>query len=137
MNCPLTKKLNVTFLLKAVTNGATLRALNFWLSVFTIEFALALKLLTFIYYNTKGFMFSLPACLLAYFKWLIDNVFLMSLIKGTLMQIWKSSNIPVFIWKKYVEDFTFKHLLLFEICAREICEKFVYKHSETIKYVKN
>ena len=36
-----------------------------------------------------------------------------------------------------VKDFTFKHLLLFEICAREICEKFVYKHSETIKYVKN
>ena len=103
MNCPLTKKLNITFLLKAVINGATLRALNFWLSVFTIEFALALKLLTFIYYNTKGFMFSLPACLLAYFKWLIDNVFLMSLIKGTLMQIWKSSNIPVFIWKNMLK----------------------------------
>ena len=34
--------------------------------------------------------------------------------------------------KKYVEDFTLKHLSLFEICAREICEKFVYKHSETI-----
>ena len=30
-----------------------------------------------------------------------------------------------------------KHLLLSEICAREICEKFVYKHSETIEYVKN
>ena len=103
MNCPLTKKLNITFLLKAVINGATLRALNFWLSVFTIEFALALKLLTFIYYNTKGFMFSLPACLLAYFKWLIDNVFLMSLIKGTLMQIWKSCNIPVFIWKNMLK----------------------------------
>ena len=103
MNCPLTKKLNITFLLKAVINGATLRALNFWLSVFTIEFALALKLLTFICYNTKGFMFSLPACLLAYFKWLIDNVFLMSLIKGTLMQIWKSCNIPVFIWKNMLK----------------------------------
>ena len=23
-----------------------------------------------------------------------------------------------------------KHLLLFEICTREICEKFVYRHSE-------
>ena len=22
-------------------------------------------------------------------------------------------------------------------CAREVCEKFVYKHSETIEYVKN
>ena len=30
-----------------------------------------------------------------------------------------------------------KHILLFEICAREICEKFVYKHAETIEYVKN
>ena len=28
-------------------------------------------------------------------------------------------------------------LLLFEICAREIYEKFIYKHSETIEYVKN
>ena len=59
-------------------------------------------------------------------------------LKGTLMQIWKSTNISVFIWKKkYVEDFTFEHLLLFEICAREICEKFVYKHSEIIEYAKN
>ena len=56
--------------------------------------------------------------------------------KGTLMQIWKSGNIFVFIWK-YVEGFTLKHLLLFEICAREICEKFVYKHPETTEYVKN
>ena len=30
-----------------------------------------------------------------------------------------------------------KHLLFFKICAREICENFVYKHSETIEYVKN
>ena len=30
-----------------------------------------------------------------------------------------------------------KHLLLFEICAREIGEKFVYKQSEIIAYVKN
>ena len=59
------------------------------------------------------------------------------LLKGTLMQIWKSANIFVFIWKQYVEDFALKHLLLFEISAREISEKFVYKHSETIEYVKN
>ena len=58
-------------------------------------------------------------------------------LKGTLMKFWKSTNIFVFIWKRYVEDFTFKYLLLFEICAREICAKFVYKHSETIEYVKN
>ena len=34
--------------------------------------------------------------------------------------------------RKYVEDFTLKHPLLFEIC-----DKFVYKHSEKIEYVKN
>ena len=36
-----------------------------------------------------------------------------------------------------LEDFTLKHLLRFVICAREICKKFVYKHLETIEYVKN
>ena len=35
------------------------------------------------------------------------------------------------------KDFRLKHLLLSEVSAREICEKFVYKHSETIEYVKN
>ena len=30
-----------------------------------------------------------------------------------------------------------KHLLLFELWAREICEKFVYKNLETTEYVKN
>ena len=52
------------------------------------------------------------------------------------MQISKSTNSLVVI-RKYVEDFTLKHLLLFEIYAREICEKFVCKHSEIIDYVKN
>ena len=59
-------------------------------------------------------------------------LFIGNLIKSTLMQIWNSANIYAFIWK-YVEYFTLKHLLIFEICAREICEKFVYKHSETIE----
>ena len=36
-----------------------------------------------------------------------------------------------------VENFTLKYLLLFEIYARKVCEKLVYKHSETIEYVKN
>ena len=58
-------------------------------------------------------------------------------LKGTLMQIWKFANIFVFMWKWYVEDFQLKHFLLFEICAREICEKFVYEHSETIEYIKS
>ena len=47
------------------------------------------------------------------------------------MQISNSANIFVFTWKQYVEDFTLKHRLIFEICAREICEKFVYKHTQT------
>ena len=42
-----------------------------------------------------------------------------------------------FSYENNVENFTLKHLLLFEKCAREICEKFVYKHSKTIEYVKN
>ena len=33
--------------------------------------------------------------------------------------------------------FHIKRLLRFEICAREIYEKFVYKHLETTEYVKN
>ena len=36
-----------------------------------------------------------------------------------------------------IEDFAFKRLLLFEIFTCETCEQFVYKHSETIEYVKN
>ena len=48
------------------------------------------------------------------------------------MQIWKSTHIFVFIWKKYVESFTLKHLLLFEIYARKICD-----NSETMEYIKN
>ena len=53
------------------------------------------------------------------------------------MQIWKSANIFVFIWKQSVEDFTLQQLLHFEKYAHEVCEKFVYKHSEAIAYVKN
>ena len=39
--------------------------------------------------------------------------------------------------KIIVDSFTLKHLLLFEICTREICEKCFYKHSETMEYAKN
>ena len=53
------------------------------------------------------------------------------------MQIWKPANIFAFMWALFVKDFTLKHLLLYGICASAICEKFVYKVSETIKYVKN
>ena len=40
-------------------------------------------------------------------------------------------------YENNVEDFTFKNHLLSEKCAPEICEKFVYKHSETMEYAKN
>ena len=36
-----------------------------------------------------------------------------------------------------MQRFHIKNLLLFEIWAREICKKFVYKHSEKMKYAKN
>ena len=44
------------------------------------------------------------------------------------MQIWKSANIFIFAWKQYDGDLTLKRLLRFEICAREIYEKFTHKH---------
>ena len=47
------------------------------------------------------------------------------------MQISKSVSIFIFT-RKHVEDYALKRLLFFEIRAGEICEKFVYKHSETI-----
>ena len=71
-----------------------------------------------------------PAC-----RWFIVKK--ASYVKRTLMQIWKSANIIFSIWNKFVEDFTLKHPLLFNIYAWEICQKFVYKDSETIEYVKN
>ena len=40
--------------------------------------------------------------------------------KVTLMQIWKSAIIFVFIWKYYVEDFTLKPLLLFDTRTRDM-----------------
>ena len=42
-----------------------------------------------------------------------------------------------------LQDFHFcmsvplKQLLLFEMCAHKLCEKFAYKHSEAIKHAKN
>ena len=53
------------------------------------------------------------------------------------MQIWKSASIFVFTWKYYIEDPTLKHLLRFEKLALDICEKFVYKYSETLEQDKN
>ena len=41
-------------------------------------------------------------------------------------------HIKIVSWRFHI-----KAPLLFEICAREICEKFVYKDSEAIEPVKN
>ena len=35
-----------------------------------------------------------------------------------------------------LKNLTLKHFLIFEMCAREICEKFVYKHSEATDMLK-
>ena len=59
-----------------------------------------------------------------------------SCIKATIMQFQNLAISSSFIWKQYVKDFTLKHHLHFEICAREIWEKCICKHSETIEYVK-
>ena len=42
------------------------------------------------------------------------------------MQIWKSTNILIFIWKWYEEDLTLKHYLLFEIHTRVRCVKSLF-----------
>ena len=52
-------------------------------------------------------------------------------LKGTLMPISLSS------YENNMLKISHKDTLLFEICARERCEKLVYKHSETTEYVKN
>ena len=39
--------------------------------------------------------------------------------------MWKSTDVLVFTLNQYVEDFTLKHLLRFEICARKMYEKFI------------
>ena len=43
----------------------------------------------------------------------------------------------VFIWKKYPENLAFVILGIIELYTSNVCEMFVYKHAETIKYVKN
>ena len=42
--------------------------------------------------------------------------------KGTLMQIWKSLYISVFIWKQDPDIFAFLILRILEISAREVCK---------------
>ena len=56
--------------------------------------------------------------------------------KGTLMKIWKSANYVRLYMKIICWRFHIKIPFTFELCVREICEEFVYKHSETIKMLK-
>ena len=42
----------------------------------------------------------------------------------------------VFIQKKCPENFAFLLLGILELCTRKFCEIFVYKHTETIEYLK-
>ena len=42
------------------------------------------------------------------------------ILKGTLMQIWKSPNVLVFIWKQYPENFAFLILRIIELFTREV-----------------
>ena len=52
------------------------------------------------------------------------------------MQIWKSTYMFVFVWKKYPENFTFLILGILKLYTRKVYEMFVHKHTETIEYVK-
>ena len=46
--------------------------------------------------------------------------------KGTLMQIWKSAYVLVFIWKQYPENFAFLIIRIIELFTCEVC-KFLKK----------
>ena len=41
-----------------------------------------------------------------------------------------------YIWKQYLENFSFLILRNLDLFTRKFCEMFVYKHTGTIKYVK-
>ena len=55
--------------------------------------------------------------------------------KGTLMQIWKSPYMFLFIWKYHPENFAFLILRIFELYTRKVCKMYVYNHIETTEYV--
>ena len=52
------------------------------------------------------------------------------------MQIWKSLYMFVLIQKQYPENFAFLILRILKLFNRKLCEMFVYKHTETMEYVK-
>ena len=43
----------------------------------------------------------------------------------------------VFIEQPYPENFLFLIQIVLELYTRKVCKIFVYKHTETIEYVKN
>ena len=43
----------------------------------------------------------------------------------------------VFVYKKYLINFAFLIIGILELYTRKVCKMFVYKHTETIEYVKN
>ena len=53
------------------------------------------------------------------------------------MQILKSPYMFLFVQKYYPENFAFFIKRVFELFTRKVCKMFVYKHTETIEYVKN
>ena len=52
------------------------------------------------------------------------------------METGKSPYMILFIWKYYPENFIFLILRILELYSRKVYEMFVYKHVETIEYVK-
>ena len=53
------------------------------------------------------------------------------------MQIWKSANMFQLMQKYCPENLTLLILGILELYTRKVCEMFVYKHTQTIEYVKN
>ena len=52
------------------------------------------------------------------------------------MRILKSPYMFLFIEKYYPENFVFWILRILELFASKVCERFAYKHTETIEYAK-
>ena len=55
----------------------------------------------------------------------------LDIVKGTLMQIWNSPYMLVFLSKQYTENFVFLTIRFLEFSTRKVYEMFVYKHKET------
>ena len=56
--------------------------------------------------------------------------------KGTLMQIWNCPYVDVLLKKYYPENFSFLILRILELFTGKLCKMSVYKHTETIEYIK-